>query len=208
MHKVALLHYSAPPVIGGVENVILAHIRQFIDAGYPTTILAGRGGPDALPAGAAFIRILELGSQHPQILEMGRELEQGRVPPRFEEMVTRLAETLAPVLHPMDLIIVHNVFTKHFNLPLTAALFRLLDQRAIRHCVAWCHDMTWTSPNSRSKVYPGYPWDLLRTYRPEIIYVAVSRDRQRDLADLFGCPPEQIRVIYNGVDPNELLALS
>jgi glycosyltransferase involved in cell wall biosynthesis len=108
----------------------------------------------------------------------------------------------------MDVLIVHNVFTKHFNLPLTAALFRLLDQGTIRHCIAWCHDMTWTSPNSRSRVFPGYPWDLLRTRRSDITYVTVSQERQRDLAGLFGCAPEQIRVVYNGVDPAELFALS
>jgi len=57
-------------------------------------------------------------------------------------------------------------------------------------------------------VFPGYPWDFLRTYRSDVTYVTVSQQRQRELADLFGCPPEQIRVIYNGVDPGELLALS
>jgi glycosyltransferase involved in cell wall biosynthesis len=103
---------------------------------------------------------------------------------------------------------VHNVFTKHFNLPLTAALFRLLDQGVIRGCVAWCHDLTWTSPNSRSRVHAGYPWDLLRAQRSDIRYVTVSQERQRELASLFACPPEQIEVIYNGVDPQELLALS
>jgi glycosyltransferase involved in cell wall biosynthesis len=57
-------------------------------------------------------------------------------------------------------------------------------------------------------VYAGYPWDLLRTYRSELTYVTVSKERQRELANLFGCAPEQIRVIYNGVDPKELLGLS
>jgi glycosyltransferase involved in cell wall biosynthesis len=103
---------------------------------------------------------------------------------------------------------VHNVFTKHFNLPLTAALFRLLDQGVIHRCVAWCHDITWTSANSRSKVYPGYPWDLLSTYRSDVTYVTISKNRQRELANLFECPPKQIRIIYNGVNPSKLLALS
>jgi glycosyltransferase involved in cell wall biosynthesis len=208
LHRVAFLHYSAPPVIGGVENVMLAHLPLFMEAGFSTTVIAGRGGNDALPSGAQFIRIPELDSQHPEILEMGHDLEQGRVPSGFEEVAYRLAETLTPVLHPADVLIVHNIFTKHFNLPLTAALFHLLDQGTIRHCIAWCHDMTWTSPNSRSKVYPGYPWDLLRTPRSDLTYVTVSQERQRELADLFACSPEVIRVIYNGVDPKELLALS
>ncbi|MEA3341134.1 MAG: glycosyltransferase family 4 protein, partial [Chloroflexota bacterium] len=78
----------------------------------------------------------------------------------------------------------------------------------IRHCLAWCHDFTWASPHSRSKVHPGYPWDLLRTYRPDVNYIVVSERRQRALASLFGCPAEEIRVIYNGVDPKNLLGLS
>jgi glycosyltransferase involved in cell wall biosynthesis len=64
---------------------------------------------------------------------------------------------------------------------LTAALLRRLEQGAIRHCIAWCHDLTWTSPNSRSKVFPHYPWDLLRTQRADTTYVTVSQERQSDL---------------------------
>lgn len=206
--KVALLHYSAPPVIGGVENVMLAHLHLLVEAGYSTTVIAGRGEKNALPRGAELIPIPELDSQHPQIVELSQELEQGCVPPRFEAMVNRLEEALAPVLHPMGLLMVHNVFTKHFNLPLTAALFRLLDRGVIGRCIAWCHDMTWTSPNSRSKVYSDYPWELLRRYRSDITYVTISQQRQKELADLFGCPAGQIRVIHNGVDPGQLLDLS
>ena len=65
-----------------------------------------------------------------------------------------------------------------------------------------------SSPNSRSKVHDGYPWDLLRTYRREVTYVAVSVQRQRELAELLDIPPEQIHVVYNGVDAGDLLGLS
>jgi mannosylglucosylglycerate synthase len=208
LNRIALLHYSVPPVIGGVESVILAHARLLVDAGYPTSIVAGRGGEDALPLGAELVEIPELDSRHPHIMQMSQELEQGRVPADFEGTANRLQERLAPVLQPIDVLIVHNVFTKHFNLPLTAALCRLLDQGAITRCVAWCHDFTWTSSNSRSKVHPGHPWDLLRIPRSDVTYVTISHERQRELASLFECPPGQIRVIYNGVAPRELLALS
>jgi glycosyltransferase involved in cell wall biosynthesis len=206
--NIAFLHYSAPPVIGGVEHVILAHARLFVEAGYPTTIVAGRGEQAALPTGAKLVSLPELDSQQPQILELSRALDQGRVPANFEAMTAQITEKLAPVLAPIDVLLVHNVFTKHFNLPLTAALFRLLDQRSIRHCIAWCHDLTWTSPSSRSKVFPAYPWDLLRTQREDLTYVTVSQERQTELANLFGCPLEEIEVIYNGVDAAQLLALS
>jgi len=206
--SVAILHYSAPPVVGGVESVIQAHARLLTEAGYPTNVVAGKGAQESLTQGAAFISVPEMDSQFPAIVEISRETEQGRMPENFETMTARLEENLLPVLHHADIVIVHNVFTKHFNLPLTTALVRLLDKEEIHRCIAWCHDFTWTSPNSRSKVFPGYPWDLLRTPRADVTYVTISKARQRELAGLYSFPSEQIRVVYNGVHPDELLGIS
>jgi hypothetical protein len=108
----------------------------------------------------------------------------------------------------MDHVIIHNVFTKYFDLPLTSALLRLLDHGRIKHCIAWCHDFTWTSSHSRSSVHAGYPWDLLRTYREDVSSVIVSQHRQAVLAGLFHCEPERIHVVYDGVDPADLYSLS
>jgi len=206
--RIAIVHYTAPPVVGGVEAVILAHTQVLVQAGYPVTIVAGRGEPDALPEGVDLVLVPEIDSQDTEIARMSAQLEQGQVPPGFEATSERLDETLAPILSSFDTLIVHNVFTKHFNLPLTAALDRLLDRGGFPHCIAWCHDLTWISPSSGSKVHPGHPWDLLRTRRPDVTYVVVSKRRQQELAELFNCPAEQIHVIYNGVDPQALLGLS
>jgi glycosyltransferase involved in cell wall biosynthesis len=205
---IAILHYSAPPVVGGVEAVMQAHAQTLVRAGYAVTVVAGRGEAGALPAGAALTRIPEIDSQHPEVARLGRPLARGEVPPGFDGMARRLAGLLAPALEGFDHLIVHNVMTKHFNLPLTAALCQLLDAGRAPHTIAWCHDFTWTSPSSRSRVHEGYPWDLLRSQRPGVAYVVVSRQRQAELAGLFGCPPGAIRVVYNGVDPVALLGLS
>jgi glycosyltransferase involved in cell wall biosynthesis len=206
--KIAIMHYSSAPIIGGVESVIDAHVKLFLQAGYDTTVIAGRGSQDALPSGVNFVSIPEIDSQYPSIKDFNSYLEMGEIPSGFDQMVEVIFKVLAPVVAGFDHIILHNVFTKHFNLPLTAALFRLLDQRIIRHAIAWCHDFTWTSPSSRVKVHPGYPWDLLRTQRSDMTYVVVSKRRQGELAGLFTCPPDQIKVVYNGVDPVELLGLT
>jgi mannosylglucosylglycerate synthase len=205
--KTAFLHYSAPPVTGGVEAVLSAHAQVFLDAGYPVTVIAGQAEEAALPDGVRVVVIPEMGTQHPEILEISAELETGHVPDAFARMRERLVQALRPMLSEFDVVFIHNVFTKHFNLPLTAALFQLIDEGVIgsreeRQCVAWCHDLTWTSPNSRSKVFPGYPWDLLRTYRPDVRYIAVSEQRQRELSELLEQPPGTFEVIYNGVEPS------
>ena len=206
--KIGILHYSAPPVIGGVEAVIFAHARVFVEAGYPVTVIAGRGEQSALPPGVEFVGIPILDTQHPQILAASAELEAGRVPEDFSKLVDEILQFLDPLLAEFDNLIVHNVLGKHFNLPLTAALFQLMDSGVIQHCISWGHDFTWTSPRSRSKVHPGYPWDMLRTYRQDVTYVAVSEKRARELAGLLKTSEEKIHVVYNGVDPKTLLGLS
>jgi mannosylglucosylglycerate synthase len=204
----AILHYSASPVVGGVEAVIAAHVQVMDAAGYPLAVIAGRGEARAFPPTVKFISIPEVDSQNPEILKLSRALEEGSIPDGFEEMTNRLTHLLKPVVSEYDNLIIHNVFTKHFNLPLTAALYRLLDEGHIHKMIAWCHDFTWTSLSSRSKVHPGYPWDMLRTRRADVTYVVVSQQRQQALADLFNCATNEIQVIYNGVDPNEILGLS
>jgi glycosyltransferase involved in cell wall biosynthesis len=206
--RTAILHYTAPPVVGGVEGVISAHAQTFVDAGYPVAVVAGHGEPEALPEGADLVLVPVINSQHPEIARMSAQLEVGNMPPGFEAMTERLVSTLSPILSRFDNLIVHNVFTKHFNLPLTVALHNLLDRETAPHCIAWCHDLSWTSPSSRSKVHPGHPWDLLRTCRPDVTYVVVSEHRQEELASLPACAQEEIRVIYNGVDYESLLGLS
>ena len=206
--KIAILHYSSPPVVGGVEAVIDADARQLTASSFTVTVISGRGDQKALPAGTEFKLIPELDSGHPRVLQANQELEHGRLPPIFEELTEYLEKTLADILPAYDYIIADNLFSKHFNLPLTAALCRLLDNGYIQHCIAWTHDISWTSQHSRSLVSPGYPWNLLRTYRPDVCYVVVSQRRQRELARLLEVPLGRIHLIYNGVDPVDLLGLS
>jgi glycosyltransferase involved in cell wall biosynthesis len=205
---IGILHYSAPPVIGGVEAVIKAHSVEILRSGYSCIVISGRGEQSALPAKSEFISIPEIDSSHSEIRAASRELESGVVPKNFEELEQKLSRKLKPILQSLDHLIVHNVLTKHFNLPLTKALYNLHGQGFIEHLVAWCHDFTWTSPSSRSKVYEGAPWDLLRSKWAGTQYVTISDERQQTLAALFGCPVEEIPVIYNGVNPKKLLGFS
>jgi glycosyltransferase involved in cell wall biosynthesis len=194
--------------VGGVEAVIQAHTAAFVQAGYPVSVIAGWGKEEALASGVGLIRIPEMDTKYAQVAQMSSSMEQGEVPPDFDDVVNQLIGALTPALSSFDIVIIHNLFTKHFNLPLTAALHTLLDANQLGRCIAWCHDFTWTSPSSRSKVHPGYPWDLLRTYREDVTYVVVSQRRRQALAALFGCPLEQIHVVYNGVRLETLLGLS
>ena len=61
-NSVALLHYTAPPVVGGVKSVIQAHANLLCAHHIPVTVVAGRGDVAALPDGTAFICMPEIGS--------------------------------------------------------------------------------------------------------------------------------------------------
>ena len=206
--KIAIIHYTAPPVIGGVEAVINAHAQVFIQEDFSVTVISGKGHQSAFPATVPLIIIPEIDTQHQIILDLNKNLEKGMVPEGFNHLTNVIENRLAPILVNYDHVIVHNVFTKHFNLPLTAAIHNMLDKKIISNPIAWCHDFTWTSPNSRSKVFPRFPWDLLRTHREDVTYVVVSKERQDSLANLFNIPKDLINVIYNGIDIDTLLGFS
>ncbi len=206
--KTAILHYTAPPIIGGVEAVIENHARVFAKKGYPLAVIAGRGSQDGLPDPVEYIEIPLVDSKHPEILPLTQKLQEGVVPDNFDALTERLVDLLIPALAPFDQLIVHNIFTKQFNLPLTAALFRLLGRPGIPHMISWVHDIAWTSPRSRPKMHAGYPWDLLRRYDPRIAWVVVSKQRQDELVALFDISKDDVEVIYNGVDPYQLLNIT
>lgn len=206
--RIGILHYTSAPVTGGVENIITEHARLFAEHGFPVTVISGRGEQSALPKGAKLALLPLLDSQHPQVLETNRDLEEGRVPPGFAGLSQLIEQALQPVVAEIDHLFIHNVLFKHFNLPLTAALWRLIDSGAIVHPIAWAHDLSWTSAHSKNKLFPGYPWDLLRRYDPRITYVAISQHRQRETAELLGCQQRDVQVVYGGLDVRSVLGLS
>lgn len=203
--RISLLHYSAPPIVGGVESVMGKHARLMSAAGHEVCILAGRGAPSG--TGIEYQPLPLLDSRHPEVLAVKAELDQGIVSENFYQIRDRLVTQLRPALAGTDVLIAHNVCSLHKNLPLTAALSQLATGRDIPALVLWHHDLAWTTPRYRAELFDGYPWDLLRNDWPGAEQVVVSALRQRELARLFKIPPQRIHVIPNGVDPTQFFKL-
>src|SRR2546428_5973389 len=91
--RVGLLHYTGPPVIGGVETILYEQAVRLAARGYPITILSGRGGPppDA-QAGKRFI-IPPLDSPPPHGNSPRAAPYPGQVPPE-------IAAPQTPIEHP------------------------------------------------------------------------------------------------------------
>ena len=195
---IALVHYAAPPVVGGVERVLASHAVLLADAGHEVRIIAGRGGaPDPR---VRFVEIPLIDTRHPTIERLQRELDEGRVPGDFSEVVATIAARLDTAFLGIDVVVAHNVCSLNLNLALTAALREVMDRPGSPRLILWHHDLAWASPRDRPTLHPGTPWDLLRTAWPGAVQVVVSEGRRAELAELDGIQPETIAVVPNGVD--------
>ena len=203
--NVTLLHYAAPPVVGGVESVIGHHARLMADDGRHAAILAGRGSQTdpRIP----FIHLPEADSRHPAVLGVKAELDVGQVTPHFEALVGVLTAALSRLLADCHVLIAHNVCTLNKNLALTAAIKTFSEQPGAPRLVLWHHDLAWTTPRYHDELYGGYPWDLLRTAWPGAVQVTISEARRQELAGLFGISPALIQVVPNGVEVGTFLKL-
>ncbi|MFH1475160.1 MAG: glycosyltransferase [Chloroflexota bacterium] len=206
LRSIALVHYTAPPVVGGVEHVLDAHARLLADAGHRVRIVAGRGASG--DPRVAFVGVPLADTQHPAVIALQVGLDAGRIPAAFDATVATLAGALGAALGDADVVIAHNVASLNRNLALTAALHGLATRAGAPRLILWHHDLAWTLPAYRPTLHEGHPWDLLRNRWPGATQVTISAARRADLAALQGLPVSAVRVVPNGVDITALLGLA
>lgn len=199
MSNVAILHYSAPPIVGGVESVIDHHARMMVAAGHTVRIIAGRG--QATDRRIAFTKIPLIDSRHSRVLAAKQFLDAGKLPATWPRLVADISTRLHTALAGVDVLFAHNVASLHKNLALTAALYQLSQQPNFPRLILWHHDLAWGSERYGQELHPGQPWDLLRTPWPAATQVTISTTRQAEFARLLNIPLGQILVVPNGVSP-------
>jgi mannosylglucosylglycerate synthase len=193
--RIVIVHYAAPPIIGGVEQVIYYHATRLADAGHEVTVVAGRGA--AFDPRVKYHPLELADSRHPDILALKVELDAGRFPAeRFEAIVDLLYASLRAI--PADVWMPHNVLGLHKNLALTAALRRLAESGA--RVLAWHYDLAWTAALYQPELHDGYPWNLLRQSWPNTRHIAISELRRREVATLFGVSKDDVAIVPGGVD--------
>ena len=206
MMKIGLLHYTAPPVVGGVEAILAKHVLLMTEAGHQVCVIAGRGAQ--FDPRIPFHHVPIVDSVQSDVLLRKTELDQGKVSPEFDLLVAKITSSIDPLLHDLDLLMAHNVCSLHKNLALTAALRKYAERPNRAALVLWHHDFAWTAARYRSELHDGYPWNLIRQDWPRTTQVVVSEFRRREMAELFGMPLDRIRVVPNGVDITNVLALN
>lgn len=193
--RIAMLHYSSPPTVGGVESTIAHHAQAMADLGYSVRVISGTDASFDNRIGTHIDPFF--GSQNPQVLTVKKELDAGIVSSEFYILVDKQEQILRKALEDCDVCIVHNIHTLNKNLALTTALHRLEQP----HFIAWCHDLAWTNPQYISELHEGYPWNLLSQPWANTRYVTVSESRRMELARLINVAFDDISVIPPGIDP-------
>lgn len=204
--KITIIHYSAPPVVGGVESVIAHHARQMVQAGHEVKILSGRGETWDVRIPVEILPLID--SRHTLVLKLKESLDKGVVPDKFNETVGKIRRELEDALRESDVVIAHNVASLHKNLALTAALNEFhLAGNGHPQLVLWHHDLAWGAARYENEIHPGFPWDLLRKPWPNVVQVTISEARRQELAALLDITPAKIQVIPAGIDLASFLYL-
>ncbi len=198
--NIALLHYSCPPVVGGVEEVVRQQASLFRRYFNNVKVFAGTGGH----FGECPVEINPLlGSRNNRVLKAHRMAMEGEVKP-LETLSKEIYRYLEEELKDFDILIAHNVLTMPYNLPLTMAVARL-GREGIIKVVSWNHDSPYFYRD-----HPPYllkhPWRMLKETVARVEYVVISESRKRQFSRLYGTG-KHLTVIPNGIDPIEFFRL-
>ncbi len=204
---VAILHYSYPPVIGGVEFIIKGHAEILAKNGCRIKIITAKG--ETRHKSIQIDLISEIGSGWPENKVVAEELKQGIVSERFQRLRRIVYPKIKHSLEEVNICLIHNVMTMHFNLALTSVLDEIIDE--LHHKIRfylWCHDATLMNPDYDVGDPDQYPWSLLRKFNQNATYIAISQWRKKQLSELFDVSENLIRVIPNGIDIKSFLRIS
>lgn len=205
VRRILFVHYTTPQILGGVEQVMAAHIAGLQAVGKDVAVLAGRGG--AKPPGVRVIRVAEADSRHPAVERDLAALSKGVRAPGHDALVARLVAKIGPHVARADRVVVHNVMTMPLNLALTSALATVAKEHPGRF-IAWTHDISYFDERYAALRREGAPWDLVTQAIPGVRYVTVSEERAEQLSRLTGLARHDIEVVTNGVDVGEVLGLA
>ena len=198
--RIALVHYSCPPIIGGVEFIVAEHAQLLAEHGCDVDVIVGEG--DQFRDDVAVKVIPELGSLPRSKLRS--LLRSGEA----QAEVDALKGLLRDALCGYDVCAVHNMLSMHFNPIAANALAQLAADGEIPPVVAWVHDASLLSDSYRKMDFTGPLWSYLGRRIANVAYVVISGVRRGQIAQLCDIPEDDITVIPDGVDLKSFLSLT
>lgn len=209
---IGIVHFSGPPTVSGVDVIIRDHARLFRLYNYKVDILVGSGKQFRKDIPVQIFR--QMNASNPIVLKVRQELEKGIVSKRFYQLEKSLYLKLKRyvISYDIQVLIVHNIMTRHYNLALTSAIVKLMRELPHVKCIAWVHDTAYFDDpffKLDRTLTQNFPWNLLVTAYESMTYVCVSDFLKDNLARaLPSLSKEHIHMVPNGLDIPKFLGLS
>ena len=187
--KIALVHYTYPPVIGGVEFVMEQQAALFARRGHAVRIIAGRA--ENTVDGVSVDEIAELLPAHPRNEQSQAEITGNGPAAAYEELKAYLKARLVEALTdcPVAELAAEGTVAARF--------------------VNWVHDIAAIDENySLGELLGGEPWNLLAGAPQRFKHAVISKKRQQQYCELTGIDAGQCPVVPNGVRYIRLLKLT
>jgi len=200
MKKIAIIHYSSPPIIAGVELVIKDHADMMASDGYYVKIISGKG--TKYRDDIDFELIPEINPRNEKYLKMRGEFEKGKMPKEFESYKNKLKIKLVKALKNIDVCIIHQALTMHFNFALTQALLEIIEENKKIKFIHWTHDATFLDHNYKKKFHRyinQFPWKLITKMYSKVEYISITEFRRKQFAKFFKASGKKIVAVPNGV---------
>ena len=205
--RVGIVHYTGlGGLIGGVELVIDYHAQLLAKTGYEVHLVSGD------ESGVSRENIVEhpvslMSPRDPRVPEVQEQiLRDQRETPDFTLLKKEIKTEVDRALSGVKKCIVHNIPSMPFNFAATAAINEITDESDIK-MVYWLHDSALLRQEWKDRI-GKFPVSLLHHKNPRTIFVAPTRFRAKQLAEL----PEPYRidnvlVIPNGVNIEEYIKI-
>jgi len=201
--RIAVLHYSCPNVVGGVEEVIRQQAALFHRLGHEVKVIAGMGDvyTDDFPV---IINPL-FSSMDPSVMKAHQDLIKRGDRVKLDQLTEIMRVELLQELKSFDFLIAHNVMSMAYNLPLAHTVMKVAKSRK-KSVISWNHDSPYFYPDCLD-VYHQDPWNIMRTAFPFINYVCISEPRHEQFTELYNTDVE-ITVVPDGIEPPDFIQVS
>ncbi|MGA1847120.1 glycosyltransferase family 4 protein [Deferribacter abyssi] len=195
-YNVAILHYSGPPIVGGVEEVIKLQALLFKRNGINVKIIAGKGNSFE---GNIPVEIYSLLASNSKEIAKSFDLAASGDKEYLFELKENIKNYLINSIKQFDFLIVHNILNMRYNLAAALAIHEIANEKIIK-VISWCHDSLYFYDNY-DPIFNKSPFNIFKKFNKNITYVTISESRQRLFASLFNVSEDKIHVIKNGIDP-------
>lgn len=199
---IALLHYTSPPVVGGVETVILQQARYLSEEGKRIVIISGKGEQFDKNIPVLILPELSLENKPLQALQ-DQIITSGIVDQEKYDVFSRvIQEKLEQLIleYDIEVMVVHNIMTMHFHFPLVSAIHTLTERLENVRFFFWCHDGILLR-SGYEHLRTTFPWSELKRANPRATYVTITAYRRDQFSDLLSIKKDIFQIIPNGMEP-------